>query len=175
MNLFNRYGCDTVRMMILSGVGPASDRNWSEESYPRVRNLQVRLLKLVSLAVTLSSEDLPPLPEDKMKQLRNKMWDARNYYLKGINHSYNLTHNLAIVMARVESLVKEMWGVPGQAKKLLPEYHRCLATAIIALAPVAPHFAAELWRGFASAKGRICHDDYNWEKPVFCQVRYFQQ
>ncbi len=39
--LLDKYGCDTLKMMILSGVGPASHRNWSEESYPRIRNLQV--------------------------------------------------------------------------------------------------------------------------------------
>ena len=39
--VLDRYGSDTVKMMMLSGVGPASDRNWSEESYPRIRNLQV--------------------------------------------------------------------------------------------------------------------------------------
>jgi len=167
--VLDKYGCDTVRMMMLSGVGPASDRNWSEDAYPRMRNLQVRLLKLVSLAVTLSKEDLPPLPEERMAKLKAKMWDARNYYLKGINHSYELTQNLAMVMARIESLVKEMWSVPGQAKKSLPEYHRCMATAIITLAPVAPHLAAELWRGFTTVEGRLCDDEYKWSESVFKQ------
>ena len=37
-----KYGCDTVRMLMLSDVGPSSERNWSEDTYPGVRNLQVR-------------------------------------------------------------------------------------------------------------------------------------
>ena len=34
------YGCDTVRLMMLSSVGPGSERKWSEaESYPGVKEL----------------------------------------------------------------------------------------------------------------------------------------
>ena len=90
---------------------------------------------MVSLAVTLEKENLPPLDEARMEERREKLWDAGNYFLKvraegdqtlgskltmpwplaqGINHSYSLTHNLAIVLARIEGLVKEMWSTPGQ-------------------------------------------------------------
>ena len=35
------------RLMMLSSVGPSTERNWSEDSYPGVRNLQIKLWKLV--------------------------------------------------------------------------------------------------------------------------------
>ena len=36
------YGCDTVRLMMLSSVGPGSERKWSEtESYPGVKVLKI--------------------------------------------------------------------------------------------------------------------------------------
>ena len=132
---------------------------------------QIRLLKLVSLAVTLDKESLPPLDEARMSQQREKLWDARNYYLKSINHSYTLTHNLAVVLARVESLVKDLWAAPGQAKRDLPEYRRCLATAIVALAPVAPHLSAELWEGLSPVyAGKDGVDkEFRWGEPVFRQ------
>ena len=41
--LVDKYGCDTVRMMMLTDVGPSHDRNWSEDTFPGVRNLQVML------------------------------------------------------------------------------------------------------------------------------------
>ena len=78
------------------------------------------------------------------------------------------------MLARIEGLVKELWNAPGQAKRDLPEYHRGLATAIVVLAPVAPHLAAELWRGFtASVERRLCPEaeGYLWDRPVFHQVR----
>lgn len=39
--ILDKYGCDTTRMMILCDVGPASDRNWTEDTYNRIRNMQV--------------------------------------------------------------------------------------------------------------------------------------
>lgn len=41
MVIIDKYGCDTTRLMMLSDVSPVSDRNWSEESYNRIRNMQV--------------------------------------------------------------------------------------------------------------------------------------
>jgi len=45
--------------------------------------------------------------------------------------------------------------------KYSAEYERLLATQIIMLAPMAPHFASTLWSGFVSAPGRI---NQNWEQ-----------
>ena len=34
--------------MMLTNVGPATERNWSEKDYPGIRNMQIKLWKLVS-------------------------------------------------------------------------------------------------------------------------------
>ena len=44
--MIDKYGCDAVRMLMLSDVGPSSERNWSEDTYPGIRNLQVGSRKL---------------------------------------------------------------------------------------------------------------------------------
>jgi leucyl-tRNA synthetase len=41
VEILGKYGCDTTRWMMLCDVGPASDRNWTEDSYARIRNIQV--------------------------------------------------------------------------------------------------------------------------------------
>ena len=53
----------------------------------------------------------------------------------------------------------------------MPEYHRCLSTAIITLAPIAPHLAAELWRGFCTVERKLSPGEFMWDRPVFHQVR----
>lgn len=52
-----------------------------------------------------------------------------------------------------------------------PQFERALATQIVTLAPMAPHFASELWAGFVSAPHRVnaVSDEIDWERPVLRQ------
>lgn len=51
-----------------------------------------------------------------------------------------------------------------------PQFERALATQIILLAPVAPHFASELWSGLLSASNRLNDsDEIIWDKLVLEQ------
>lgn len=54
------------------------------------------------------------------------------------------------------------------------EYERALAAQIIMLAPLAPHFASELWAGFCSTprlleNKNITDTEIQWEKDVLQQ------
>lgn len=51
-----------------------------------------------------------------------------------------------------------------------PQYERTLATLIVVLAPIAPHFASELWSGFVSAPNHLksCNTIL-WDKNVLEQ------
>jgi leucyl-tRNA synthetase len=59
-----------------------------------------------------------------------------------------------------------------QVKRDSEEYQRCLATAIVALAPIAPHLSAEMWERLATAavKAGKASDEFDWDKSVFQQV-----
>jgi hypothetical protein len=43
---------------MLSSVGPGTERNWSEDSYPGVRNLQIKLWKLVYQVIRFSARQI---------------------------------------------------------------------------------------------------------------------
>lgn len=50
------------------------------------------------------------------------------------------------------------------------QFERALACQIILLAPMAPHFASELWSGFTSAANRINNSgEILWDKTVLEQ------
>ena len=89
--------------------------------------------------------------------------------LQGINHSYSLTRNLSVVIARIQSCQNELWACPGQVKRDCWEYQRALATSLIALAPIAPHFAAEMWERLREAETKH-GDEFQWERSVFQQT-----
>lgn len=52
------------------------------------------------------------------------------------------------------------------------QFERALACLIISLAPMAPHFASELWSGFVSAPNRINTSlkEINWDQGVLEQT-----
>lgn len=52
------------------------------------------------------------------------------------------------------------------------EYERALAALIVMMAPMAPHFASELWAKFAGAPNRVCqtsNDAIRWDGDVMEQ------
>ena len=56
------YGCDTVRLMMLSSVGPGSERKWSEaESYPGVKELRISLFDIDELLLPGAKHDYQAL------------------------------------------------------------------------------------------------------------------
>ena len=85
-----------------------------------------------------------------------------------------------MVMARVQGLLGELAGgavIPNVGSTL--EYQRGLATAIILLTPLAPHFCAEMWAGLSDAaiqcksgqdKNCSIDDNFIWNKSVFHQA-----
>merc|ERR1719318_1182551 len=168
--MFDKYGCDTVRLMMLCNVGPASDRNWSEDTYPGIRNMQIKLWKMVHQAVHLQDKTLPEMRYDEeMQEYRDKLRLERNTHLRHVNFNYSHTRNLAVVIARVNSMIAAGWGVPGQVKRDAPEYQQLLGNILIALAPIAPHMVAELWESFRSVRSKLC-DDFEWTSGVFHQT-----
>ena len=84
--------------------------------------------------------------------------------------AYRESFNLAMVQARVQGLLNDLWTCHGIVKKSSSEFQHALATAIILLTPMAPHFCAELWNGLAQGvKVKTCHK-IDWNKSVFHQT-----
>jgi len=168
--MIDKYGCDTVRLMMLCNVGPSSDRNWDEDTYPGIRNMQIKLFKLVHQAVELQNKVLPEMRYDEeMQDYRNKLRQERNLHLRHINYNYNVTRNLAVIIARVNSLINAAWSVPGQVKRDSAEFQQLLGEILIVLAPIAPHMMSELWKSYASLNHKL-YKDFQWNEGVFHQT-----
>ena len=168
--LVAEYGCDTLRLMMLSNVGPSSERLWSEDCYPGVRNMSIKVWKLVHQAVQLPAmESLPELRYDtEMDEYRAKLSKERGVHLRHVNHNYSYTRNLAVVIARLNSLINAAWGVPGQVKQQAPEFQQIIGDILIILAPMAPHLATELWECFRTVPNRLT-DSFDFDKNIWHQ------
>jgi leucyl-tRNA synthetase len=185
--VLEQYGMDTTRLLILSDVSPLSDRKWDpEDSYIRISNMQSKLLRLVKVAIDSSTNkgnsdiDSDEMRNEQLSKAVKKLWDARNFYVRGANNAYSETRNLSMVMARVQGLLSELSrGAAIPNIGCTAEYHRGLASTIILLTPLAPHFCAEMWAGLSDAviqyhtsQNNNCdiNDDFLWDKSVFHQA-----
>ena len=182
--VLDKYGMDTTRLLILSDVSPLSDRKWDpEDSYTRISNMLSKILRLVKVAIdsstTVEKHMCDRESDEKVIKAKAKLWDARNFYVRGANNAYSETRNLSMAMARVQGLLSELSGtsvIPSVGSSA--EYHRALANAIILLTPLAPHFCAEMWSGLSDAVKQCQsktdleipqNDEFLWNKSVFHQ------
>ena len=117
--VLEKYGMDATRLLILSDVSPLSDRKWDpEDSYTRISNMLSKTLRLVKVAIDSSETDethKDTFDDEKVSKAKAKMWDARNFYLRGANNAYSETRNLSMVMARVQGLLGELAGASSNA------------------------------------------------------------
>ena len=172
-DILKEFASDTTKLLILSDVSPQSDRKWNpQDSYVRIENMQRKIWKLVYQVLEFQKKsDVPTLSKEDFQSQEAKCWDARNYYVRGANHAYRETKNFAMVQARVQGMLGDLWSVHGRVKKDSSEFHRALGTAIVLLAPMAPHFCAELWNGLSQALRDKNTDltGFDWTQSVFHQ------
>lgn len=168
-DVLQEYGVDTTRLIILADVPPKSHRNWSPHTFVGVVNWQHRLWHLVTT-----------FREEKMKGNHSCMlgaedigieqanaFDSRNFYLKGVTWNYKHTFNLALVISKLQGLTGDLKKSHPEAVRCGLEYERALCTLVIMLAPMAPHFAMELWTGLTSAPYK--QSEFNWNIPLLKQ------
>ncbi|XP_054721523.1 probable leucine--tRNA ligase, mitochondrial [Uloborus diversus] len=167
--VINEYGIDTTRLFVLGSVAPQSPRKWNEELFPGIKNWQWRIwltladfMQLrndVDSKVNLSAEDI----EKHAVQLKS----ARNFYIKGVTHNYMNTRQLSVAISKLQGLTGDLRRVP-KMMALEDCFQETLATLIIMLAPLAPHFSSELWSGFCSVANNSS-SAYDLNLPVLHQ------
>lgn len=173
--ILTKYGSDTTKLLILSDVSPQSDRKWNpEDSHKRIEGMQRKIWKLIHQVIELQKN-----PADKIAQLSKedfqkevgKIWDARNFYLMGANSAYRHTNNFATIQGRIQGLLGDLWTIHGSVKRDSGEFQRGLFTAIMLLAPMAPHFSSELFAGLTTglSKKHFFDGQIDWEKSLFHQ------
>ncbi|XP_059090948.1 probable leucine--tRNA ligase, mitochondrial isoform X2 [Tigriopus californicus] len=168
-HVIDKYGCDTTRLMMLAEASPTAERLWSEDSYTSINQLQTRFLKLLRLAQSVHVEEVKGSVRSKeFKAHEERLINSRNFHVSGTNFAYATTSNLRFVVHKIQSLLKDLWITPDVVKRDCVEFQRGLATAIILMTPMSPHFCAELWEGLRQVKVKQC-PNYRWDKTVFHQ------
>uniref|UniRef100_A0A1B0D600 leucine--tRNA ligase n=1 Tax=Phlebotomus papatasi TaxID=29031 RepID=A0A1B0D600_PHLPP len=168
--VFEELGIDTTRLVILGDVAPFSHRNWSRTTFPGLINWQKRLWMTVYdfclLRQEASSSEMPK--DAKFAEEEAKLSDARNYYVKGATFHFRHTHQISVAISKMQGLTNSIRRAPKEVVQFGKEYQRTLGTQIIMLAPLAPHFASELWVRFS--QGAQKNDAFDFDKDVLQQT-----
>ncbi|XP_011497223.1 PREDICTED: probable leucine--tRNA ligase, mitochondrial [Ceratosolen solmsi marchali] len=175
--LLEQYSIDTIRLLVMANYAPSSPIHWSTSitALSGILRWEKRLWKIVTqfikarqgLVESKTSQSFQP--DNKFLKIEAELNDNRNYYLLGA--TFNIVDSQQISIA-----ITKMQGLTNSLQTLLTNnpiersraFERALAVQIIMLAPLAPHFASELWAGFCSAPYRIS-DDVLWDADVLEQ------
>uniref|UniRef100_A0AAG5CN91 leucine--tRNA ligase n=1 Tax=Anopheles atroparvus TaxID=41427 RepID=A0AAG5CN91_ANOAO len=177
LEVLREHGCDTLRLILLADVAPTSHRNWSEATFPGILNWQKRIWMTMHDFRQLRSkivpgDPAPPVTEEFTTHEQN-LWDARNYFTAGATFNYRHSHQLSVGISKMQGLTNAIRRAPPDVVTFSRQYERALAAQIVMLAPMAPHFAAELWEQFLAVPNRIERDpegsDIRWDGGVFDQ------
>ncbi|XP_037939250.1 probable leucine--tRNA ligase, mitochondrial [Teleopsis dalmanni] len=173
-DMFREYGTDTTRLIILADVAPTSHRNWSNATFPGILNWQKRLWLTVNefyAERTAPDNQTIDINDKKFLEEDDKMFDSRNFYIKGATFNYRYAHQLSVAISKMQGLTNSLRRAPKEIVRYGKQFERALASQIIMLAPMAPHFASELWSKFASTPNRLnaTTDELQWDNDVLSQ------
>ncbi|KAG8250947.1 leucyl-tRNA aminoacylation [Homalodisca vitripennis] len=168
--MFKEYGIDSTRLLMLGSVAPTSQRNWDDATFPGVLNWQHKLwLTVQEFRKARSEAETLQIPAD-IAAAEASLRDSRNYYLRGITMSYQVTHQFNRVISKMQGLTGDIRRFGAEYKAHCVEFERALAMQVVALAPIAPHFSAELWAGLATSAGLKTTSEFNWSRPAHLQA-----
>ncbi|KAG4073792.1 hypothetical protein HA402_001016 [Bradysia odoriphaga] len=169
------HSIDSVRLIMLGDVAPTSQRNWSPATFPGILNWQQRVwLTLYEFHKIRSSDSIGEIDTSATFFLENeaKLLASRNHFVAGTTFNYKYSHQLSVAITKMQGLTKAIRGTPKETVKYSGQYERALASLIVMLAPMAPHFASELWSLFLRIPNRInkCTDiGIDWDSDVLQQ------
>ncbi|XP_050335231.1 leucine--tRNA ligase, mitochondrial [Bactrocera neohumeralis] len=176
-DMFKEYGTDTTRLISLADVAPTSHRNWSSATFPGILNWQKRLWLTLNdfyaarTAVGDAALENVDTQSEAFQAEDDKLFDARNFYVKGATFNYRHTHQLSVAISKMQGLTNSLRRTPKHIVRFSPQYERALGSQIIMLAPMAPHFASELWSKFVTVPHRLntSTPELQWERDVLAQ------
>ncbi|RZF46887.1 hypothetical protein LSTR_LSTR008268 [Laodelphax striatellus] len=170
--MLNDYGVDSTRLLTLADVSPTSSRNWNEQTFPGVLKWQHRLWLTIRNFQAARNERDNLQRSNTFDEQEAFVWDSRNFYLKGATYCYSFTHQLSVAISKMQGLTGSLRKSSKDVIALSGEFERALAVQIVMLAPIAPHFASELWSGFKETPGRIDKNpgEIKWDCPLVEQA-----
>ncbi|KAM7296984.1 putative leucine--tRNA ligase, mitochondrial [Ixodes scapularis] len=169
-DIVSKYGIDTTRLFILSAYSPTSRYKWPSETFRGVVSWQERLWLTVHdfrMSAERSLEEAQAQPDFAARE--RYYYEGRNYTVKNVSFKYNVTRQLNLVIKDLQIYTKHLRYKNRGEVVFGRQFERALAALIVMLGPLAPHFASEMWAGFADAARFRDETGYSLDKPLMEQ------
>ena len=144
--LIARYGTDTVRLFSLFAAPPERDLEWNSKGVDGASRFLNKVYRLVERHADCFSQagelDADQLTREE-RALHRKTHQTIKRVTENIEKNFHFNTAISAVMELINllgSLAGEGDTVPGKAV-----IREALETTIVLLAPMVPHFSAELW------------------------------
>ncbi|XP_077535336.1 leucyl-tRNA synthetase, mitochondrial [Haemaphysalis longicornis] len=165
-DVVSEHGIDTTRLFILCAYSPTSRYKWPSPAFRGIVSWQERLWLTVHdfrNSVGRPLEAAQSMPEFADREAY--YYQGRNEHVKNVTFKYNVTRQLNLVIKDLQIFTKHLRYKNRGEVVFGREFERALAALLLMLAPLAPHFASELWAGFADA-ARFRDVDYQLDRPL---------
>ncbi|GAB6021672.1 hypothetical protein CHUAL_004254 [Chamberlinius hualienensis] len=167
--VFDKYGIDSTRLLMLANFAPTSDRDWPADTFPGVLAWQERLwLTVRDFIQSRTTELKKEITESEFKEHEDDLFESRNNYLNHVTHNFHTTFQLSVAISNLQGLTKKLRRMPPPILRNSLQYERTLGSLIISLAPITPHFASEMWSAFTSNAAKYSNE-FDWSKNVLEQ------
>jgi leucyl-tRNA synthetase len=139
--LIARYGADTVRLFCLFAAPPERDLDWSEKGVEGQSRFLNRVWRLVHALLPRLAPPGTPLPEP--------LSDADRELHRLTHHTIARVHeDLATRFhfnTAISAIHEHTAGLDAAEQASPPALREAIDALLLLLAPLVPHFAAELW------------------------------
>lgn len=134
-----KYGSDIFRLYLMFGFSYTEGGPWNDDGIKAVSRFIDRVEKIVLKAY--NSEDKNAQMGENEKQLNY----IRHYTIKELNNDVDsFSFNTAV--ARLMELTNAMYKYDGAVNINGTLFKECAKDLLLLIAPLAPHFAEELWQ-----------------------------
>jgi len=144
MPLIKKYGADTVRMFVMFASPPDQSLDWSDSGVEGSSRFLKRLWKIVVSHQPVSYQEFSARGfNEKQLKLRLKIHQTIQKVSDDFSRRQTFNTAIAAIMELINATSSFLEGASQKEDKQVVQ--EALETAILMLAPIAPHFCHALW------------------------------
>ncbi|MBT5577162.1 MAG: leucine--tRNA ligase [Porticoccaceae bacterium] len=139
----DKHGADTVRLFTMFAAPPEQTLEWSNEGVAGAHRFLRKLWVMVNSHLeehSITELDTQRL-NDAQKDLRRKTHET----ISKVNDDYGRRNTFNTAIAAVMELLNETGKLSDKEPQSIAVRHEALSSAVLLLAPIAPHICHRLW------------------------------